>query len=101
MVEHTSMGETVYNWEPACTTWAEIRGDVITIRYQSDLQPGYRVKIGEECLEIISVIDRPGKTRLVELTVKETLARESMPRAQWRWTATAKGFRQSGGNTGT
>jgi head-tail adaptor len=79
-----SVGEIEVEWQNVCETWAEIRHNVVTIRYQPELFPAMRVVIGNHHFyEIIGVIDRPGKTRLVELRVKETLARESMPRALW------------------
>ena len=57
-----------------CTTWAEIHENMITIRYQKNLFPGMRVMAGEDHFEITAVIDRPGKTRLVELRVSKIRA---------------------------
>jgi len=65
-----TVGEVVYEFEKICETWAELRGDIVTIRYQRDLMPGYRVIIGDEILEIVSVRDILQPTRLVELGVK-------------------------------
>jgi len=62
-------------WNEVCQTWAEIHHEnLITIRYQPDLQPGYRVVIGNSFFEIVGVIDRPGKTRLVELRIEKLRA---------------------------
>jgi head-tail adaptor len=66
-----SCGEVCISWEKTCEIWAEIRDDVVTVRYMRDLLPGYRVVIGDSYFEIVGVIDRRGKTRLVELHVSE------------------------------
>ena len=72
-------------WIQVCRTWAEIHDDMITIRYQKNLSPGMRVAIGNHHhYEIVGVIDRPGKTRLVELHVKEIRAQAEIPCAQQR-----------------
>jgi hypothetical protein len=63
---------------------AEIKGDVVTIRYQADLLPAYRVVIGNETFEIVCVKDILQPTRLIELGIR---ARADMPLAQGRWTA--------------
>jgi head-tail adaptor len=95
-----AVGEFLFDWQDVCTTWSEIKDNTITIRYQPELWPGMRVVIGNSYFEIVGVIDRQGKTRLVELQVKEIRASAVLPDARWRWTATAEGFRQSGTNTG-
>jgi hypothetical protein len=72
-------------WTRVCEIWGEIHDDMITIRYQKNLFPGMRVLIGNHHhYEIVGVIDRPGKTRLVELHVKELRASADMPDAQQR-----------------
>jgi head-tail adaptor len=63
-----SCGEVLYDWQAVCQTWAQICGEVVTIRYQADLLPGYRVVIGDDHFEITAVIDRKFRRgRLVEL----------------------------------
>ncbi len=76
-----SYGELHERWEKVCESWAEIKDDVITIRYQPYLLPGMRAVIGSEHFQIEGVIDRPGKTRLVELRVKKIRASADMPDA--------------------
>jgi head-tail adaptor len=79
------LGDVEIEWRLVCQTWAEIRDNVITIRYQPDLLPGYRVAIGKSYFEIIGVQDiRP--SRLVRLTVKEfsDRAKAVSPFALWR-----------------
>lgn len=73
-------------WQKVCESWAEIRGEVITVRYQPYLLPGMRVVMGRETYEISAVIDPPGKTRLVELHIGEFIDRASavLPDAQQR-----------------
>jgi head-tail adaptor len=73
-------------WQKVCESWAEIRGEVITVRYQPYILPGMRVVIGRELYEITAVIDKPGKTRLVELHISEFINRASavLPDAQQR-----------------
>jgi len=85
-----TVGEVFFDWQKTCETWAEIKNYTITIRYKRDLQPGYRVVIGNSFYEIVGVIDRRGKTRLAELQVKEISgARENASRA-----TTMNSFRQ-------
>ena len=64
-------GEVLFDWADVCTTWSEIRDNIITIRFQPEIYPGMRVVIANSYFEIVGVIDRRGKTRLVELQVKE------------------------------
>lgn len=69
-------------WTRVCETWGELRDDdVISIRYQPNLLPGMRVAVGGKYFSIIGVIDKPGKTRLVELIIR---AEADAPSAQWR-----------------
>jgi head-tail adaptor len=71
-IDHRNcVGEVLYDWQDVCTTWSEIRGNVISIRYQSALDLGMRVVIGNSFFEIVGIVDRQGKTRLVELHVQE------------------------------
>ena len=63
-------------WRRVCETWAEIHGDLITIRHKPDLFPGMRVKVGPDYFEIVGVVDRLGKPRLTELHI--TRASSSM-----------------------
>ena len=67
-----------------CTTWAQICGDIVTIRYQPDIYPGDQLIVGQDVYEITAVADRLEKTRLVELHVKEIRASADMPDAQQR-----------------
>jgi head-tail adaptor len=93
-----SVGETLYSFEPLCTTWAEFSREdnpgIITIRYQRDLLPGYRVAVSEsEHYEIVSVVDqyREGRIKFVELGLKPVQAGLEMQPAPARWTA-SRGF---------
>jgi len=92
-----TVGEFLQRFEPSCTTWAEIKDDVVSIRYKPDLYPGDRVVIGESRFKIIAVIDRRGKTRLTELQLEQSGARDNAVRAM-RMNSIAKGFPQSGTN---
>jgi len=92
-----TVGEVLQIFEPTCETWAEIKGDVISIRYKPDILPGDRVLIGESRFKIIGVIDRRGKTRLTELQLEQSGARDDAVRAL-RMNSIAKGFPQSGTN---
>jgi head-tail adaptor len=79
------LGDVEIEWQLVCQTWAEIRDNVITIRYQPDLLPGYRVRIGKSYFEIVGVVDIMEPTRLVRLTVKEfNRARPVSRFAFWR-----------------
>jgi hypothetical protein len=67
-------------WTRVCETWAQLADDeTITIRYQPNLFPGMRVSVGRKHFEILGIIDRPGKTRLVELKIR---AEADAPSAQ-------------------
>ena len=73
------------SWVKVCTTWAEIHDNrMITIRYQKNLFPGMHAVVGNERFEIVGVVDRPGKTRLVELHVSKIRAAADMPAALQR-----------------
>jgi len=63
--------------------WAEIHDDLITTRYLKNVYPGDRIVVGRDHFEIVGVVDRPGRTRLVELHVKKLQASVDMPGAQW------------------
>jgi head-tail adaptor len=65
------VGEVVRDWQDVCQTWAEIKGDLVTIRYQPEIYPGDRVRIGNSYFEIVGVVDITEPTRIVRLTVKE------------------------------
>jgi hypothetical protein len=84
-------------FERICETWAEIRGNVISIRYQPEIYPDYRVVIGSDHFRIVGVVDRRGKTRLTELQVEESGARDNAVRALGM-NSIAKGFSQSVAN---
>ena len=71
-------------WRRVCQCWAEIHNDMITIRYKKDLLPGMHIVAGADRYEITAVIDRPGKTRLVELHTREIRASADMSDAQQR-----------------
>jgi hypothetical protein len=76
----------LYRFEKSCETWAEIEGDIVTIRYQKDLMPGYHVMIGRQEFEIISVRDILSPTRLVELgirDIKRSGRRRFCPAGEW------------------
>jgi hypothetical protein len=82
------------------TTWAEICGDSVTIRFAADLWPGMGAVIGRQRFEIVGVIDRLGRTRLVELKLeaRNSGAGEIAPRAM-AMNSKAKGFRQRNVNS--
>jgi hypothetical protein len=71
-------------WKKVCETWAEIHDGMVTIRYQKHLFPGMHVVAGNDRFKITGVIDRPGKTRLVELHIQEIRASAELPDALQR-----------------
>lgn len=70
-------GEIVIEWSHHCEIWGEIHGDTVTTRYLPDVLPGWRVAIarGRMMYTIVGVVDRPGRTRLVELRLEEVSSR--------------------------
>jgi head-tail adaptor len=93
-------GEVLYHWEFVCRCWAEIRDNTITIRYQPDLLPGYRVVIGASYFEIVGVVDIKEPTRLVRLEVKELGHGRACPVRSEDEQQNVKGFPWSATNTG-
>lgn len=71
-MQKDSVGDVDSIWEKVCQTWAQFdpKGE-LTIRYQKDLQPGYRVQIGREYFEVSGVVDVTAPTRLVKLILKK------------------------------
>jgi head-tail adaptor len=68
-----SVGEVLYGFEDAFTSWAELRDDVCTIRYhQAEIELGWRVVIGgHHFYEITGIVDRKFRGgRLVDLHMK-------------------------------
>ena len=67
-----TVGEVIHEYQHTCETWAELRDNIVTIRYQPEIYPRDRVVIGNSRFEIVGVIDVKQPTRLVRLIVKET-----------------------------
>jgi head-tail adaptor len=67
-----AFGEIEFVFEKVCSCWAHIEdGNIITTKYIGELFPFWRVKVGESVFEVISVVDKPGKTRLVEIGIRD------------------------------
>lgn len=89
--QRNALGEALDTWVPLASVWAEVRdlsgrewyearqlpeGDVSTtiiIRHRSDVRRTMRVIFGARVFDIVAVLDKDGRGRMLQLMCREVV----------------------------